>query len=425
MHKLNILVPTLTASGSREGRMRIHGVASSTVKDRHGDTMTEKALRKMESVAVGQSVFLNHEWKLPEDLAGTVEAAQLQRAADGVHELHVDVAINESNERAVKTWEAISGGARLGISIEAMIPENSFRRDKAGGFIFDDIDLMGSSIVAHPANTRSWVDYAIKSVTGHTPDRLRVLEAERGENFFLRSVEGDADGTVATPEIEAAAEPDATESVSAETPAGVAPEVVADAAPVEVAVAADPDLTHSTTVIQHPDGTTVWVTDDAPDGDAAEDSTEKSAAQETSAEESPVTGMDGIEDDNGLDNERLLGDDVTKAMTGMAPTITDTIDGQSLLIRSLTREVGDLRSKLATAEATITRAHAERDAALEITSKTLDDTASLIARLLDSPVGRKSVALEAVGDLDRLKAIYGDAIVNTLSQTGVSSHAAR
>lgn len=508
LRKWNLLVPTLTTSVDGTGRMIVHGIASSTVRDRHGDTMTENALRSMERKAVGTNVYLNHEWKIPDDLAGTVVAAQVKRAEDGVYELHTDTAINKTNPKAVETWQAMDGGAKLGISIEAMIPEGAATRDKAGGFIFNDIDLMGSSFVAHPANTRSWTEYLVRSLTGHLPDKFRELEERRGRDFYLKGAnqeaveafgDDDAESLAATPDTTAEApEPEVTldaDITEFGTPADAGTEVIvlaspvlaeadgivkegieapADGTPVELlhaqklglgdrasdaefvaaithggmddammrqaidaldrAIAlhqahmdgteptsevsqqrlmglikeardalgmtqdkmSEPELTDTTTTIQHPDGTTVRV------------SSRQSATSQDTSGESPDTGSGEVEDDNGLDNEALLDDRTTKAMTAMSHNITETFDGQSTLIRSLTTQVIDLTKR-------VTLAESSRDAALALARDAITDTDKIVNRLLDSPVGRRMVAREAVNEMAHLKAIYGDQIIETIS----------
>lgn len=493
-----LLVPDLVCSSDGD-RMRLHGIASSTVVDRHGDEITEKALRSMERQAVGQNIFLNHSWVMPEDLAGTVTAAQVQKASDGVWELHYDVDINAVNQRAVDTWKAINNGTKLGISIEAMVPPNSAKRGSNGGIVIDDIELMGASFVAHPANTRAWTDYVVKSLTGYLPDKLRVMETTQGRDFYMKAAaranaeaiaranmeeeiednaDDDAEPVAATesqvdaPEVIASADPVVTDPAPEVTDsAGTHPhahahdhehshgyegetetihshshahqhshehdeghahddlmdgyehshyhngsydtehahdtsgETTKDAAPDVAPVTLD--VTDATTVIQHPDGTTVWV--ESEDADAAS----KAASQDTS-DTSPDTGSGEDEaevlDDNGLDNEAILGDDVTKAMTAYGPTISGALDGQMTLIASLTDQVIGLKTALVTA-------NAERTAALELARDTIKDSNDLVLRLLDSPMGRRTVVKEATEGMAHLRDVYGDQIVKLLSQS--------
>lgn len=393
LRKWNILAPDVTAS-AEGGRMRVRAVASSTVRDRHGDTFTEKALREMEAQSLGLNIFLNHSWTLPEDLAGKVVGAELRRSADGVYELIHDIEINAANDRAVQTWRAIENGAQLGMSIEAMIPEGAASRDKkTGGFLFDAVDLMGSSFVAHPANTRSWTEYAVKSLTGHLPDKLREMEERLGRDFYLTRSD-DADAPIII-------ESDEPETVESDEPADLVadePIVVDEAAPTldedhPVLAVGEPDATESAVTIVGPDGTTVMVDLDASQGDP---------------DEGPDKGLDALEDDNGLENEELLGDDVTKSMTALGPTITAAFDGQQMLIRTLTDEVVMLRTAL-------TQATTEKDAAIELAKRAIADAESVVNRLLDSPMGRRTVVRDASENVDHLKSVYGDDILAALA----------
>lgn len=165
-----IFIPLLKTSKDADGRMRFHGTASSTIKDRHGDTITLTALGEMErSAAENMTIFLNHEYKVPEDVAGSVERAIIAKTADpNVHDLQLDIVVNSANERAVKAWEAIDGGTKLGLSIGARIPDGGATRDKESGrYKIDHIDLLETSIVGVPANPRSWIEYAVKALNGN------------------------------------------------------------------------------------------------------------------------------------------------------------------------------------------------------------------------------------------------------------------
>src|SRR5512137_1851451 len=104
MNKFKIFAPMLKASLDGDGRRRLHGIASSTIKDRHGDVMTESALMDMERSANNNlTIFLNHSYMVPEDVAGSVERAVLRSHPQdaSIHDLTLDIAINESNPRAV------------------------------------------------------------------------------------------------------------------------------------------------------------------------------------------------------------------------------------------------------------------------------------------------------------------------------------
>ena len=166
----------LKAYKDADGKMHLKGIASSTVKDLHGDTMLSSALEDMERAANNDlTIFGNHEYKVPEDVYGTVTTARMKAAGevdtkgDPIYDLDFDVRVNEVNERAVKTWQAIDNGTKLGMSIGAMIPEGgAVREKKSGAYTIAHVELLETSIVGIPANPRSWVQYAVKGLLGET-----------------------------------------------------------------------------------------------------------------------------------------------------------------------------------------------------------------------------------------------------------------
>lgn len=180
--RFKIFAPMLKASLDTDGRMRLHGVASSTITDRHGDTITLSALSDMERAAnSNMTIFLNHEYKVPEDVAGSVERALIRSHPQdsSIHDLVLDIVVNDANPRAVDAWTAIQKGTQLGLSIGAMIPEGGASRDrKSGAYTIEHVELLETSLVGVPANPRSWVEYAVKSLnlTPHAEDLLELLD---------------------------------------------------------------------------------------------------------------------------------------------------------------------------------------------------------------------------------------------------------
>jgi hypothetical protein len=77
-------------------------------------------------------------------------------------DLDFDIRLNESNPRALQTYEAIKSGVKLGTSIGAIV--RHAEKKKGGGLRIDDLELLEASIVGIPANPRSWVQYAVKSI---------------------------------------------------------------------------------------------------------------------------------------------------------------------------------------------------------------------------------------------------------------------
>jgi HK97 family phage prohead protease len=156
-----------------DSKRRLKTVASSTIKDLAGDSMTENAINKMaESAKDRMTIFLNHSYDVPEDVFGSVEDVTVQRRGEYV-DLDFDISLNDSNPRAVQTWDAINKGTKLGTSIGAKILDG-WQDKQTGGYVFDDVTLLEASIVGIPANPRSWVEYAVKSFT----DTSTVVKTE-------------------------------------------------------------------------------------------------------------------------------------------------------------------------------------------------------------------------------------------------------
>jgi HK97 family phage prohead protease len=186
--------------------MVLTGVASSTIKDRHGDTITQRGLESMLKTAEGMTIYLNHSYDVPEDVAGTVRAAWIDQASDDLYDLRFKIGINQDNPRAIQAWNAIDKGTKLGLSIGAMIPDGGAKRVKSSGaYIIDEVELLETSIVSIPANPRSWVDYARKSLV----TKSNVPEVETAD-------EEPAEPIVKEDDPEVAAEPPVVETYAVE-----------------------------------------------------------------------------------------------------------------------------------------------------------------------------------------------------------------
>lgn len=156
-------------------RKYLRCTASSSVEDLHGDVMTDDCVLDMAPQAKqkGMTIFLNHEYKWPEDIAGkTTDAMIFQRARDGegkpIYDLDLEIEVNDSNERAVNSFTAIKDqGIKAGISIGAEIIDWEFRDEDQGwwgGLEIKKINLLEASIVGIPANPRSWVTSSLQAL---------------------------------------------------------------------------------------------------------------------------------------------------------------------------------------------------------------------------------------------------------------------
>jgi phage head maturation protease len=147
------------------------GVASSTTKDLHGDTILLSALEDMEKSAVGLTMFLNHSYDVPGDVGGTITKAitkqkGVDEKGDPNYQLEIEGEVEEDNDEALKTWRFVQKGRKIGLSIGAMIPKDGAKRQKDGSYLIEHLILLEVSFVGIPANPKSWVDYAASALRG-------------------------------------------------------------------------------------------------------------------------------------------------------------------------------------------------------------------------------------------------------------------
>lgn len=191
----------LTASVSPDGKKMIHGVASSTTKDLHGDTILLSALEDMERSAVGLTVYLNHKYEVPDDVGGTITKAIIRQKGvdekgDPNYQLEVDIEIEDENPAALQTHKYIAKGRKLGLSIGAMIPKDGAKRQKDGTYVIEHLQLLELSMVGIPANPKSWIDYAASALRGMVEKATTTnlgnptLTLEGGRYRIEGSVEG-------------------------------------------------------------------------------------------------------------------------------------------------------------------------------------------------------------------------------------------
>ena len=206
--KFNILTGMLNVPDTKEyngeERRRVKTVASSTLTDRQGDQMTLKALNQMAESAQGMTIFLNHSYKVPEDVFGVVSEAKAIQRGD-VWDLDFDIDVEEDNPRAVQTHKSIIRGVKLGTCVGAIV-KDAYKEDDH--IVIDDVVLLEASIVGIPANPRSFVQYAVKALE----------DAEAAE----------AEGEAPPPPEEPEMAPPATEPAPEETETSEGSETPAD-----------------------------------------------------------------------------------------------------------------------------------------------------------------------------------------------------
>lgn len=417
-----IFAPMLKASMGPDGKMRLHGIASSTVKDRHGDTMAPSALADMERAANNNmTIFLNHEYRVPEDVAGTVERAIIRSHPQDqdIHDLALDIVINQSNERAVKAWEAINAGTQLGLSIGAMIPEGGAVRDrKSGTYQIDHVDLLETSLVGVPANPRSWVEYAVKSLNGITKDAEEEFDEELTAEEIEDQIEADAEiPEPATTEekleeilvdegLEVVEMPE--EAVVARLDATVGNTTTANTG-YPVTTTTFPDVADATVSIETP-----FANISIDTGNRGSKPASDGASQEALA--SVPENEDTDEDDEkpnpwaaiGLTGEPEV-EEVEPALQILEPTVVASLRTSSDLLKAITREL--VETKKALDDAIL-----ERDAAIAATEKVLSNTAEILARLSATPVGRRASVRQVNEQFASLKSVYGEDFLTLLKK---------
>lgn len=412
-----IFAPTMIASRGDDGKLRIEGIASSNVRDSHGDQITRKALEKMAGAAKGLTIFLNHKYDVPEDVFGTVERVKLERSGqidpltkEEIYDLRMGIVVQKANPRAVQAFEQMEAGpdkvpTKLGLSIGAMVPDGGAKFDKSTGgrYIVDDLDLVETSLVSIPANPRSWIDYAVKSLAKNLAaknDGLPVMItkqrgalAELMEAEGVQIVDGVDEGELVPDPEEHVAEADGVEKTAVEAPAdGTEVELTED----------DPSEEH----------TQPEVNDSASD-DEGEELEQKSdvpvddSSISRNTQKTKVTVWDGdktVEVDTGRSKPKdssAQADDGSENAGSSGTTKSEDPEMERLLVASL--ETSDsltkaLRGQLLAARAENDTLREERDAALKLAEMTLTQSQALIEKVSEMPTGRRAIIAETVAE---------------------------
>ena len=188
-----IYTNALKAYESEDGERYVTGTTSSTIRDLHGDEMSLDALKTMaETARQNMTVFLNHNYNVPEDLFGSATDAQIVRRYDSetneeVYDLDLNIRVvnEDENPEALRAYRAIKRGVKLGLSIGARV-EKARRKaaegDKPESILIEKVRLLEASVVGIPANQRSYLQNAVKSLRSGTVDISElegVIEEEK------------------------------------------------------------------------------------------------------------------------------------------------------------------------------------------------------------------------------------------------------
>lgn len=343
------------------GTKRFRTTASSTISDLVGDEILPPAIEKMAEKARGNlTIFLNHEYKVPEDVLGSVESTSMAtRGVDGegnpIVDLDFDIKVNDSNPRALQTFEAIKSGVRLGTSIGAIVKHAT--KKKGGGLRIDDLELLEASIVGIPANPRSWVQYAAKSLRGVELDEESIVEDEPVEKSVELAPEVEPELTLALCST-CNKSSDTCDCEDCSCRKDVTPEVTAEV---------EPDKEAARTLV------TVTV-----DSEGAQDAPRSQPEAALTDEERADAPSDTA--------TAALGDTVTRSASA---EVFDT-SGLANLVKQLQDVVAenqDLRKK-----------YDEVKAAADDANENLAVAREIINRIADLPIGRKTHFQAAVDD---------------------------
>lgn len=201
---------TLKAYETESGDRFVSGTTSSTIRDLHGDAMAMSALKSMEETAKqNMTVFLNHNYNVPEDLFGSATDARIVKRIDEetgeeVYDLDIDVKVcpEDENPQAMQAYRAIKRGVKLGLSIGARVEHADKKRDDKSGidtYVINKVRLLEASVVGIPANQRSYLHNAVKSLRSGADDLDVFVKAEsvsKGDFVSWKSSGGTARGQV-------------------------------------------------------------------------------------------------------------------------------------------------------------------------------------------------------------------------------------
>ena len=416
----------LKAFNGPDGTMRLSGTASSTIKDLHGDTMLASALDDMERQAnAGLTIFGNHSYVVPEDDYGHVETASIKQAgtvdADGdpIYDLKFEIAINDENDRAIKTWKSISKKSRLGLSISAMIPPGGAVRDKkTGALTISHVELLETSIVGIPANPRSWIENAVRasmtvakaSTTQSLGTPQLTLDTETGHYMIEGSIADIAAGdslsfgfgkTAEDPIIETDAEPEIADAASCP-----------DCGHGKGDGGGCQNSFHSKDVEPDVADAKIRVIEIDTGDDSGSPSQGASPSEPVSAVEADEDETEGAEDvilsaDEIITTAQGAMDSLEPEVTPMLQQLLDlTINLNRELVASLEREQEAITAKL--------RVERQRDEVVVLSGKLISGTNAILNKLADQPVGRRTVYREARNEFEGLEAIYSGDFLSLL-----------
>jgi len=112
----------LLKTKSADGAPMISGVASSTAIDLGNERFSRACLKQMAEAFPGKNLWLDHSYKIAEDLAGRMVSAVIKKNGEE-YDLHITAELNQHNERAMRVYAALKDGYSAGLSVGVIVLE--------------------------------------------------------------------------------------------------------------------------------------------------------------------------------------------------------------------------------------------------------------------------------------------------------------
>jgi hypothetical protein len=169
----------------RQNPRLVHMIGSSTEKDLQGDTMSLLALSDMTKAPSNMTIWLNHDYNLPDSIFGSVVGSPSIFHKDGVADLQLAVDVEMDNPQAARVKKYIDNGRKLGCSIGCMVTKYEVPTEEDGerwfenSIIIHGVYVVEYSVVGIPCNQRSWVENAVRGVFSRTfnPDLAPAMKS--------------------------------------------------------------------------------------------------------------------------------------------------------------------------------------------------------------------------------------------------------
>lgn len=440
----------------RDGRKILSTTATSAVELFDGSEITNECVEDMVKQAQqpGMTIFLNHSYRVPEDVFGSMVATRLvMRRNDmgkAVADMDMDIAVDESNPRAVQTYNSIQNGTKIGVSIGCDVVDWEYRDSRQGfdgGIRFKKMMLRETSMVGLPRNPRGWVhsatvalhaavgpswnpeDIAIGEEFGDLPDSAFAAVDEDGKHYphhyqdgainlrmlrhALAQIANPANPQVGRPHLERHAE---ELGIDLRKEYSMPPAVTAGDPAVEPDTAMGEMCPECGGSHGEPRNGCTCEYHNNMEQDAAPEPELISDQQESTIEVLPVASSgDTPQETNSLADDNSQVETVMSAAAELTLTGRDQVV-MELVLSSLERAVTDLRvtkTEMASRDAEITHLKGELDKA----NADLSEAVEFVKMLASLPLGRKSQFSAPIQSFQtKFGAVYDEAYLKLIDE---------